>query len=75
MNLLIQLIGFAALGHLVTDFITWLDLPEVKEKPFKCDQCMTYWISVIPFMLQFGLQGILLAAISGIMANLIYKYL
>ena len=74
-EIIIQIIGFACLGHLVTDFITHFDLPELPEKPFKCDMCMAYWISIIPLMVQFGFIGILYAAMSAVVANLIYKYI
>ena len=73
-DLILQIIGFACLGHLVTDFIAHFDLPELPSKPFKCDMCMTYWISIIPLMVQFGFKGILYAAISSIIANIIFKY-
>jgi len=74
-DLLLQIVGFACLGHLVTDFITNFDLPELPNKPFRCDMCMTYWISIIPLMVQFGLKGVLYAAISSIVANIIFKYI
>ena len=74
-DLLLQILGFACVGHLVTDFITNFDLPELPNKPFRYDMCMTYWISIIPLMVQFGLKGILYAAISSIVANIIFKYI
>jgi len=73
-DLILQIIGFACLGHLVTDFITHFHLPELPEKPFKCDMCMTYWISIIPLMVQFGARGCLYAAMASILANIIFKY-
>jgi hypothetical protein len=72
--ILLQILGFACLAHLIVDMITHFDL-SLPEKPFKCEMCMGYWISIIPFMIQFGLVGILYAAISGVSANLIYKYI
>ena len=48
------------------------DLPA---KPFKCDMCLTYWMSVVPLCIQFGPVGILYAAIAGVTANIIYKYI
>ncbi len=75
MNEILQIIGFACVGHLVTDFISHFELPSIPDKPFRCDMCMTYWISVIPFMLQFGLYGILYAGISAVTANILYKYI
>ncbi len=73
-DLILQIIGFACLGHLVTDFISHFDLPELPNKPFRCDMCMTYWIAIIPMCVQFGPRGILYAAISSIVANIIFKY-
>ena len=73
-DILIQIIGFACLGHLVTDFISSFDLKELPDKPFRCDMCMTYYIAIIPLMAQFGFKGILFAAISSIIANFIFKY-
>ena len=69
---ILQIIGFACVGHLVTDFISHFDLKELPDKPFRCDMCMTYWISIIPLMVQFGFRGILFAAISSVIANFIF---
>ena len=66
--------GFACIGHLLTDFITSFDLPELPDKPFRCDMCMTFWISIMPLMAIHGFTGILYAAISSVLANYIYKY-
>ena len=74
MGLILQIIGFAALAHLVVDMIVHFNAP-LPEKPFKCEMCMGYWLAIIPFMIQFGLVGILYAAISGVCANLMYKYI
>ncbi len=74
-NIIIQIIGFACIGHIVTDFISHWNLPKLPDKPFRCDMCMTYWISIIPLIVQFGLIGILYAAISSVTANIIFKYI
>ena len=73
MNSLLQVIGFACLAHLITDFIEHMQW-SLPDKPFKCDMCMGYWISVIPFVIQFGLSGFLLSAITAIISKLIFKY-
>ena len=73
-DLLLQIIGFACIGHLVTDFISSFDLPELPDKPFRCDLCMTYYIAIIPLCAQFGPKAILYAAISSVIANTIFKY-
>tara|TARA_R110000822_G_scaffold65772_1_gene160911 strand:+ start:2830 stop:3057 length:228 start_codon:yes stop_codon:yes gene_type:complete len=71
---IIQILGFACLGHLITDFISSFDLPELPEKPFKCDMCLTFWLSIGPLMFLHGFTGILYASISAVVANYIYKY-
>ena len=73
-DLLLQIVGFACLGHLVTDLISNFELPELPDKPFRCDMCVTYWISIIPLMVQFEFKGILYAATSSIIANIIFKF-
>lgn len=73
-NLILQLVGFASLANLVTDFLMNIDTNDrIPQKPFKCDMCMAYWISVIPFIYQFGLVGLLYAAISSTIAQIIFK--
>ena len=71
-DLILQIIGFACLAHLTVDFISHLDT-QLPEKPFKCDMCMGYWISIVPFFIQFGIYAILYSAITGVLANYIYK--
>ena len=74
MTEIIEILGFACLGHLLADFISSFDLPELPDKPFKCDMCLTYWISIFPLMYMHGLTGLLYSAISEVAANYIYKY-
>ena len=74
-EIIIQIIGFACLAHIVTDFITHFNLPQLPDKPFRCDMCIAWWISIVPLMMQFGFMGILYAAITAVTANLIYKYI
>ena len=73
MNLIIELIGYASLGHIVVDFINHLDLPEIPNKPFKCDMCFTTWYSILPLTIQYGLRGFLYAAIAGVLSDLIFR--
>lgn len=75
MNELIQIVGFACLAYIVVDFISHFELTWLPNKPFRCDMCMAAWMSVGPLCAQFGLIGILYAAISGVLANLLYKYI
>ena len=74
MNEIIQILGFAALSNLAVDFISHF-FPNLPDKPFRCDMCFAFWISLLPFVLQFGWMGILYAALSGQVANVIYRYL
>lgn len=73
MELIINIIGTAALGHLAADFLTRFEwLPD---KPFKCNMCLTFWLSIIPFMFLYDVWGILVASIAAITSELIYKIL
>jgi hypothetical protein len=72
--LITQIIGFACIGHLLTDFITTLDLPSLPDKPWKCDMCVTFWLSIVPLVVMHGWAGLLYAAISSVLSNYIYKY-
>ena len=71
--MILELIGYASLIHIIVDFINSFDLPELPNKPFKCDLCMGYWLSIIPLMVTHGARGILLAGIVGVLADLIYR--
>lgn len=68
--ILLQIIGFACLAHLAADIGQYLEL---KQKPFQCNLCMGYWISFIPFLYQFELMGILYAAITGVLSDVLYR--
>lgn len=73
MELLIHIIGFACLGHLGADFLSQFE--SLPDKPFKCNMCLTYWISILPFIFMYGWTGILLSAIASITSELIFKKL
>lgn len=74
MELLIFIIGMACLGHLVADVMNQIKF--LPDKPFKCNMCMTFWISIIPSNWIFGdSQGILISAIAAILSEWIYKKL
>lgn len=70
--MILQILGFACLAHLAADLISYLS-PELPQKPWQCNMCMGWWLSFIPFIWQFGLIGILYAAITGIVSELIYR--
>jgi len=70
--MILQIIGFASLAHLIADFAQHFELPQ---KPFQCNLCVGYWISVVPFVVQWGLEGFLLAAITGVTSDALYRIL
>ena len=74
MSIMLQMLGYAALTKIIIDFIEYMEL-ELPEKPFKCDLCMGFWVSVVPFFIQAGFAGILYASMTGVLANYIYKKL
>ena len=71
--ILLELLGYACLTHIAVDFISSFDLPELPNKPFKCDLCMGYWLSVLPLMVTHDLRGIIYAGIVGVLADLIFR--
>lgn len=71
MELLTWIVGFACLGHMAADLLSGIE--KLSDKPFKCNMCMTYWLSIIPMLIAFGPIAILYAAIAAITSELIYK--
>jgi len=72
MNIITQLIGWASIAHLVTDFIYYLDI-KIPQKPFQCNLCMGWWISLFPLVYQYSADGFLYAAITGVLSELIWR--
>lgn len=68
--MIFNIIGFAALAHLVADMAAYLELPQ---KPFQCSLCMGFWISILPMFIMYGLQGILAAALTAITSEILYR--
>lgn len=73
MELIIHIIGFAALGHLAADFLSKFE--RLPDQPFKCNMCLTYWTSLPALIFIYGGTGLLVAAIAAILSELIYKLL
>ena len=71
--MILLIIGIASLGHLIADFLE--PLPEIPNKPFKCNMCLSTWLCLLPAMVLYGWEGPLVAAITGITSELIYKIL
>jgi len=71
MELFINILGVACLGHLAADFLSkfsWLP-----NKPFKCNMCLTFWLSIIPFIFLYDVWGVLVASIAAVTSELLYK--
>mgnify|MGYP005989162457 CR=1 FL=1 len=68
--MIISIIGLACLANLIVDLSIHFNLPE---KPFQCDQCMGFWISVGPLTILHGWEGFCAAGIVAILSNLIFK--
>jgi len=73
MELLINILGAACLGHLGADFLAQFD--RLPSKPFKCNMCLTFWLSILPFIYIYGYTGLMMAALASIISELIYKHL
>lgn len=71
--ILLKIIGMAAFGHMAADFLSQFD--RLPSKPFKCNMCLTFWLSIGPLMLLDGASGFLMASTAAIVSELIYKLL
>lgn len=72
-TIILMIIGFASLGHIAADFLNQFE--KLWEKPFKCNACLTYWLSFIPFIFIYGWVGVLYAATASIVSEIIYRQL
>ena len=73
METILSILGAAGLGHMAADFFYQFD--RLPDKPMKCNMCMTFWLSVGPFIFLYGYEGILYAALAGIISELYLKIL
>lgn len=72
--MIISIIGWASVALLLIDIIQHFDIYEkLPDKPFYCDMCIAFWISLIPNVWNYGGEGLLLSAITGITANILFK--
>jgi hypothetical protein len=72
--MIFSIIGFASLAHLLVDLIETIDTNNwAPRKPFKCDLCMGFWLSVWPLVDMYGFKGILAAAITGVTSDVLYR--
>jgi len=68
--MIISIIGLACLANLLVDIASHFNLPE---KPFQCDMCMGFWISVLPLSYLYGWEGFCASGIVAILSNIIFK--
>ena len=71
--MILLIIGFAAMAHLIAEFL--YPYHQIPDKPWKCNLCSGFWYSIIPFTILYGWHGVLLAAITGVTSESIYKIL
>lgn len=72
--MILQLLGWACIAHLYVDLVSTVDTRNtLPQKPFKCDLCMGFYLSVLPLLYTNGLVGILYAAIVGVTADFIFR--
>jgi len=71
--MILNILGAAALGHLGAEFLSQFE--RLPQKPFKCNMCLTFWLSILPFVYIYGYDGLLASALASIVSELIYKYL
>jgi len=68
-----DIIGFAALAHLMANFFE--DLGILQFKPFNCNMCLAFWLALVPSFVFYEGYGILVAAMAGVTSELIYRVL
>ena len=69
--MIFSIIGFACLAHLAADFFEQFNT--LWRKPFKCNMCMGFWLSLPTFILLYGGWAPLVAAITGVTSEVIYR--
>ena len=74
MDLIIEIIGMACLGHMIVDFLQSLDIDLLNRKPFSCDMCLAFWLALGWFIAGYGAFGLPLAAITGVLADIIFRW-
>ena len=70
--MILFILGMACAGHILTDFLQQFD--KLSNKPWKCNLCATTWLTLAPAIYLYGIQGVLVAAIAGVVSETIYKY-
>jgi hypothetical protein len=73
MNIAIEILGIASLGFIFSSVVTPMLPQKIKVKPFTCESCMSWWIAIGYFNIEFGILAIFPAAICYVIASLIWK--
>lgn len=71
--ILIEIIGMAMLGHMGAEVFSLFD--RLPSKPLKCNMCLTFWLSLVPFVIEYGWTGLGAAGCASLTSELIYKTL
>ena len=49
----------------------WYEAVGLNYKPFNCTMCSGFWLSLMPWFMYLGFKGILMASLTGIIAEFI----
>jgi len=74
METIIVILGIASLNCLIIN-TNWYEGTLFDRKPFNCAMCFTFWVSIGPTLMQYGLMGLWYSAIAAIAAELIDRKL
>ena len=69
--MIFEILGLASLAHLAVEFFT--THMEMNYKPFNCNLCMGFWLSVFPLVILYHNEGFLAAGITAIVSEVIYR--
>jgi hypothetical protein len=67
MSLTFEILGLASMGVILVRNFTY----KFKVKPFTCELCMAFWLSVLYF---HSLEGVLFSFASGMIAAILNRY-
>jgi hypothetical protein len=68
--MILEILGLAALAHVLADAFQNMG---ITSKPWACNLCLGTWISLFPFVIHYGMEGFLLAPITGVVSEIIYR--
>ena len=69
--IIVEIIGLAMIGHMSAELFSHFD--SLPDKPMKCNMCLTFWLSIAPFVLEHGWIGVGMAGCASLTSELIYK--